>query len=239
MYKTEKLFQMLTNRKASVRYDACEWLRVRQESSPEIVRALERATYDEDKEVSDRAKYALQADVHHQMAIAMGIIRPDKTEANRKIPAPPLGTGEIQVGVIVFGFLSIFYVITGLVSFVNTLSDQSLMKRSNSWPITKGEVISASIEKIQYESRTEEVPVITYQYSVSGIEYSCDIRTTLWDIYRKLPVGSLVTVYYDPDTPKECVSEFDTINLKFPWLDLISIIVGSFFVWLALQGLID
>jgi len=79
VYTTEKLLEMLTTKKASVRYDACEWIRVRQQSSPEIVQALERATYDEDKEVAERAKYALQADVHHQMAIKMGIIKPDNS----------------------------------------------------------------------------------------------------------------------------------------------------------------
>ncbi len=72
MYLKEKLLQMLTSKKSSVRYEACEWIRVRQESSPEIVTAIEKATYDGDKEVAERAKLALQADVHHQMAIEMG-----------------------------------------------------------------------------------------------------------------------------------------------------------------------
>ena len=74
MYSKEKLLEMLLSEKASTRYDACEWLRVSQESSPEIVIALEKATHDEDKEIAERATYALQADIHHQMAIKMGIV---------------------------------------------------------------------------------------------------------------------------------------------------------------------
>ena len=77
MYSKEKLLEMLSSEKASTRYDACEWLRVSQESSPEIVIALEKATHDEDKEIAERAAYALQADIHHQIAIKMGIVEPD------------------------------------------------------------------------------------------------------------------------------------------------------------------
>lgn len=80
MYTKEKLLKMLSSDKASVRYDACEWIRVSHESSPEIVTALEKATHDVDKEVAKRATLALRADMHHQMAIKMGMIEPEKTE---------------------------------------------------------------------------------------------------------------------------------------------------------------
>ena len=80
MYSKEKLLEMLSSKKASVRYEACEWIRVSQESSPEIVMALEKATNDLDKEVAERANLALQADIHHQLAIKMGIVEPDKEE---------------------------------------------------------------------------------------------------------------------------------------------------------------
>jgi tetratricopeptide (TPR) repeat protein len=63
-----------------VRYDACEELRISLESSPEIINALLNATQDEESWVASSAKLALQADVHHQMAIKMGIVAPDKEE---------------------------------------------------------------------------------------------------------------------------------------------------------------
>ena len=69
MYSKEKLLEMLSSEKASTRYDACEWIRVSQESSPEIVTALDKATHDEDKEVAERAAYALQVVVHLRIAI--------------------------------------------------------------------------------------------------------------------------------------------------------------------------
>jgi hypothetical protein len=80
MYSNEDLLKMISSNKASTRYDACEWLRVRRESSPEIVHALDKATHDEDVEVALRAYLALQADVHHQMAIDMGVVEPDEQQ---------------------------------------------------------------------------------------------------------------------------------------------------------------
>jgi hypothetical protein len=74
MYSEEKLLKMLSSNKTSMRYEACEWLRVRQESSPEIVAALEKATNDADNDVAERAKLALYADVHHQMAMKTEIL---------------------------------------------------------------------------------------------------------------------------------------------------------------------
>jgi hypothetical protein len=112
MYSEEKLLKMLESNKASVRYDACEWLRVSQDSSPEIVTALERATHDDDKEVSERATLALLADVHHQIAIGMGLIEPDETKQgepdqsgennNRTIIQHFSGHGIASLGVMIF-----------------------------------------------------------------------------------------------------------------------------------------
>jgi Protein of unknown function (DUF3592) len=241
MYTTEKLLKMITSHKASVRYDACEWIRVRQESSPELVRALERATYDEDIDVAERAKYALQADVHHQLAIELGIIKPDDPVTKRKLPAPVTSTGESRDSPWAAGFLGISHLILGLSLFINAISTQWLIKSRKSWPVTKGEVISATTELIHYEDGDETVPVITYRYAVSGDEYSCEIRandrSTRWDTYAKLPVGSHVNVYYDPGHPEVCLSEFDTVRSADPWVGLLFIASGSFFIWVLIQGL--
>jgi hypothetical protein len=64
-----KYLNMLKSPKADTRYDACEELRLATESSPEIILALIEATQDENEDVAERAKSALNADVHRQMAI--------------------------------------------------------------------------------------------------------------------------------------------------------------------------
>lgn len=237
MNAEDKFLEMLTSQNKSVRSKACEWLRTRQESSPEIVRALERASYDGDKEVAERAKYALQADVHHQMAIELGIVRPDHTKTKRKIPAPRLRIRKIRAGSIIASIIGTISVIAGFGSFVSTLSYQWQTRNSESWPTTRGEVISADIKTYNNEYGDNSYPEITYQYTVSGIEYSCEIMTSQLDIYRKLPVGSRVTVFYDPDRPKVCVSEYDTDG--FPWGSMFCIALGSFFVWFGYEGLFD
>jgi tetratricopeptide (TPR) repeat protein len=98
MYTKAKLLEMLASDKSSVRYDACEWIRVSQESSPEIINALVKASHDQDKEVAERANLTLQADIHHQMAIKMGIVELD-IATEPVIPTSPSETmaiGEIN-----------------------------------------------------------------------------------------------------------------------------------------------
>lgn len=141
MYSKEKMLEMLTNDKSSVRYDACEWLRISQESSPEVIYALEKATHDTDPEVTIRAYRALQADVHHQMQIKLGMVEPDPIETERSTEAIStnntsieytamckeirstgfwfLGLGVVQI--ILTGFLSapwgVLLIVVGLISF--------------------------------------------------------------------------------------------------------------------------
>jgi len=118
MYSKEKLLEMLSSEKASIRYDACEWIRVSQESSPHIITALKKATYDTDKVVAERAAYALQADVHHQMAIKMGVVEPDKQDqstnksalANSKTKGLYNHFPYAQVLAIIFCLLVIFLI---------------------------------------------------------------------------------------------------------------------------------
>ena len=95
MYSIEKLLEMITSKRSSVRYEACEWLRIRQESSDEIIYALQKAAYDTDPEVIARAALALQSDVHHQQMMHMGLIQPDEHELETP-GVQPGAVGEVQ-----------------------------------------------------------------------------------------------------------------------------------------------
>jgi hypothetical protein len=70
MYKEEILLQMLTDDKAFIRYQACELLRTGPNSSPEIVAAFEKAAQDEDIEVAEKARLALQTDIHRCISVS-------------------------------------------------------------------------------------------------------------------------------------------------------------------------
>jgi hypothetical protein len=79
MYTKEVLLEMLLSDKPPVRYEACEMIRASSKSSPEVISALLKALHDSNGEVAGRARAALHADVHHQMAIKMGIEKPETT----------------------------------------------------------------------------------------------------------------------------------------------------------------
>ena len=121
LYSKEKLLEMLSSKKASVRYEACEWIRVSQESSPRIIKALEKVSRDSDEEVAERATLALQADVHHQMAVKMGMIEPDKTGENEYVLSRDIydrntelkhsGLGIASFGISILPLLSCIYFI--------------------------------------------------------------------------------------------------------------------------------
>ncbi len=81
----EKLLEMLSSNYPQVRYVALEQLRDSKTTSEAIVEALEKATHDDDQGISEKAKLALQADVHHQMEIKMGAIELNKIQENNNI----------------------------------------------------------------------------------------------------------------------------------------------------------
>ncbi|NJD59362.1 MAG: hypothetical protein C3F13_07200 [Anaerolineales bacterium] len=86
MNSKEKLLEMLASDDGTERYGACELLRVSEESSPEIVHALMNALHDRDEDVVGKARAALKADVHHQMAINLGLIKEEKVESEDSKP---------------------------------------------------------------------------------------------------------------------------------------------------------
>ena len=82
----DKYLTMLKSPNTTVRFDACEDLRVATESSPEVILALEEATKDENEGVAERAKQALGAEVHLRMARKMGRYPPiSETEIEPEI----------------------------------------------------------------------------------------------------------------------------------------------------------
>lgn len=97
---------------------------------------------------------------------------------------------------------------------------QKMREASLNWPSTSGVVTRASIERRTSRTgnnatSTSYHPVIVYEYEVGGQRYRCDrlnAGSGLLHINRgadrdpqrvvdRYPVGSTVTVYYDPADP--------------------------------------
>ncbi len=119
MYSKEKLLEMLSSDNATIRYNACEWIRISPESCPEYITALQKATQDADAGVASSASLALQADVHRNMAAslngigkepALQVEAPSPEPAATSLPtlaAPPAGVTSMLRDIRSWGFWSI------------------------------------------------------------------------------------------------------------------------------------
>jgi hypothetical protein len=248
MYSNKKLLDMLSSEKASTRYDACEWLRVRQESSPEIVRALQRATYDENKEVAERAKYALEADTHHRMAVKMGIAKPEMIDSDQNYPLEntnPIITRKSQEKDPywrLFIAIGIITIIGGIGMLSNIIYTHNLITRSKSWPTTIAEVVSVSVKDVSSKEKRAFSPIITYQYLVSGINYNCTMRLDSKSreieavrITQTFVVGSQIMIHYDLNNPQTCVSVYDETPKDNLYVSIAFICFGILFVAIPSQ----
>ena len=92
MYSNDELLQMISSDDPTLRYKACSELILSESSSPEIINALTKALHDKDEDVAGRARVALRADIHHQMAIQMGI-----SEAENQLETGNLSNGTDEI----------------------------------------------------------------------------------------------------------------------------------------------
>lgn len=112
-----------------------------------------------------------------------------------------------------------------------------LIKGENSkkWPIAKGRVFIAKSHLFQQEDKIDFVTSFVYEYEVNGIKFTSN-DVSLFDYEKPIwryPVGTSVTVFYNPNRPKEAVLEPGV-----PWFAF-CLIVFSFiaFVFGSVMGL--
>jgi hypothetical protein len=95
-------------------------------------------------------------------------------------------------------------------------------RASSSWPTTQGEVVYSSLEQKMStdsdgDSSVTYAAKVVYNYQVGGQNLTGDRRRfseastssarRAQEIANRYPVGSQVTVYYDPDNPQVSVLE--------------------------------
>lgn len=87
---------------------------------------------------------------------------------------------------------------------------------SESWPTTSGEILSSSVRVDDDEDGTSYFGDVTFRYAVADLPYTSDTvsfgqygsnRSHAEEIVAKYPVGSQVTVYYDPNDAGTAVLE--------------------------------
>ncbi len=135
-----------------------------------------------------------------------------------------------------------FFLVGGLVCFSGVRSRQ-LENASRSWPSIPGQVTSAEmkVETINFRTRlggpsTDYRPLIRYEYVIEGIRYQNDqitfgaIKMDKANAEAKLasyPVGSTVTVYYNPKKPDQAVLEHtDTGSILFILVGAVGLVIG-------------
>lgn len=125
------------------------------------------------------------------------------------------------------GFCGSFALLIAGVIVVAVVVKLREIRRAKRWPSTAGRVIASRVQSRRkqpgdagYDFHDTEVtnePFVEYEYAVGGRTYSCS-RVTIGDmtsaselgtILGRYPVGTAVTVYYDPADPSKAVLERD------------------------------
>lgn len=88
---------------------------------------------------------------------------------------------------------------------------------SESWPTTSGEILSSSVRVDNDDDGTSYFGDVIFRYAVADLpytsgtvsfgQYGSSNRSHAEEIVGKYPVGSRVTVYYDPEDVKTAVLE--------------------------------
>ncbi|MDA7885038.1 DUF3592 domain-containing protein [bacterium] len=86
-------------------------------------------------------------------------------------------------------------------------------KASIEWPMTTGRILVSKVTTSRTEDGITHSADIEYSYSVGGLRYSSDVVVIGGHEYRphvvvdRYPVGTEVSVAYDPDKPRKAVLE--------------------------------
>jgi hypothetical protein len=102
-------------------------------------------------------------------------------------------------------------IIIGL-GFLVHMRAQAKGRRAQLWPTTKGTVLTSEVALVQVMGNPMSTPAVTYSYQVGGQTLqSGGLRVGVPRFFNKpdkagalaaqYPVGSQVTVHYDPATP--------------------------------------
>jgi len=116
--------------------------------------------------------------------------------------------------------------IAGLGVFLYRRSQQAKVAKAaaQSWPQTKGTVLTSSVESRRSGNSTSTYPVVVYQYEVKGKTYRnqtisagdqfLNVRVIgqAQKTVNRYPAGAKVTVYYNPADPGDAVLKNRSIS---------------------------
>lgn len=138
----------------------------------------------------------------------------------------------IIVAACIFGAVAVFIltmlgftlptlgVIGGIGWFISKRNREAraMLAAAQSWPSTTGEVLKSRVQ-VSGGDHTTVSPYVLYHYQMGGMDFSgTQIRagdqffqsytsSQSYDVVDKYPVGSKVTVYYNPKDPTQAALE--------------------------------
>jgi hypothetical protein len=144
----------------------------------------------------------------------------------------------------------LYLVVAALIIFgLFSLFKAFMMKRKINtgllWPLTDGKVASS---EVKYSSSGKGgrhyYAAIAYTYHLLGEEYAGKFsldslmggKSAAEASAAAHPVGSTLSVHYNPEKPQECVTEYDKVNMPQLVGALVSLGVGCWFLWRIIEG---
>jgi hypothetical protein len=120
----------------------------------------------------------------------------------------PITTILILIGIVLFALFKTWKLVRQILK----------KNQSQSWQMSAAEVVSKRVTKrISTRSGVSYYPEINYRYTVMGQIFEKTIRLPKNYSERKAEekidnVGTTIEVRYDPNQPKDHVSEYDIVN---------------------------
>jgi hypothetical protein len=119
-----------------------------------------------------------------------------------------------------------------------TLIQQILKKnKGESWQVSSAAVLSKQVTKrISTRSGASYYPEITYRYTVMGQQFDKTIRLVKYLTRQKAQekvdnIGTSIEVRYNPNQPKEHVSEYDIVNYPDILLIVIMLVLAGIMLY--------
>lgn len=133
----------------------------------------------------------------------------------------------IAIGLILFGLFK-----TG-----NLIQQMLKKSKSQSWQVSSAEVVSKRVtKKLSTRSGASYYPEIDYRFSVMGQPFEKTIRLAKNYSRQKAQekvdnIGTNIEVRYNPNQPKEHVSEYDIVNYADIPLIVIMLVLAGIMVY--------
>jgi hypothetical protein len=114
---------------------------------------------------------------------------------------------------------------------------------TKSWPKIKGSIISTEVKEVKsFKGATKFAPVVHYSYTFNNEEFISDKYSStlargssIWadEVISHYPDNSAISIYYNPQNPKESVLD-PGLHADNYW----RVILSSFFIFVVLLAFI-